>query len=78
MMRTIGRQMPVVSLLPSAEALRRADVHLRTGHALALFPSTGLKQGVYRFKSHEEADAQRLAGVVWVVAQNVRLRSLAA
>ncbi len=78
MMRTIGGRMPVVSMFPSADALRVADVHLRTGQALARFASTGLKQGVYRFKSHEEAYAQKVAGVVWVLAQNSRLRRSAA
>lgn len=77
MMRTVGRQMPIVSRLPSADALRMADVHLRTGQALAAFSSTGLKQGVYRFKTHEQADAQKIAGIVWVVARNSQLRSTA-
>lgn len=76
-MRTIGRQLPGANRLPSADALRLADVHLRTGLALAAFSSTGLKQGVYRFKTHEQADAQKIAGIVWVVARNSQLRSTA-
>lgn len=73
-MRTIGRPLPAVQLLPSASALQQAATHQATGQALASLSSTGIPKGVYRFKTPEEADAQVLAGLAWVIAHHARLR----
>jgi hypothetical protein len=75
-MRHIGRSMPVVNTEPSTQALRDAAIHQATGQSLAVFSSTGIRKGVYRFKSHDEADAQVQAGLIWVIARNVRLRQV--
>jgi hypothetical protein len=73
-MRTIGRSMPELSLLPQAEALRRAAVHQSGGRALERLSSTGIAQGVYRFKSQDEADAQVEEARARVVACNAALQ----
>jgi hypothetical protein len=73
-MRHIGRALPSINATPSAQALRLAATHQAAGQALAKLSSTGIPKGVYRFKTHEAADAQVQAGIAWVVAQNVRLR----
>lgn len=52
--------------------MRQAAQHQAMGHALAGFASTGIAKGVYRFRSHEEADLQRFEALVRVVAANAR------
>lgn len=74
-MRTIGRTLPELTPVPHAEALRRAAVHQAGGRALARISSTGIAQGVYRFKSHEEADAQVNEGLARVMAANAALQT---
>ena len=66
--------MSVANAQPGAQALRDAATHQATGQSLAAFSSTGIRKGVYRFKTHEEADEQVQAGLAWVISRNVRLR----
>lgn len=73
-MRTIGRSLPELSPSPHADGLRRAAVHQAAGRALARISSTGIAQGVYRFKSHEEADAQVNEALARVMASNAALQ----
>lgn len=74
-MRSIGRALPRISALPSAEALRDAKLHQTLGSAIAGVHSTGIAKGIYRFRTHEAADAQRIDALVRVVAANAaRLR----
>lgn len=70
-MRTIGQRRTVLEATPSADALRQAGVHQRAAQALAAISSTGIAKGVYRFASHEAADAQREAALTAVVVANV-------
>lgn len=72
-MRTIGRALPELTRLPHAEALRRAALHQSAGRALTRISSTGIAQGVYRFKSQEDADAQVDEGRARVMALNAAL-----
>lgn len=67
-MRTIGKRREHIDLIPSAQAARDAWAH--QARLLALTPeiSTGIPKGVYRFKTHEKADAQRLEGLARVMA----------
>lgn len=74
-MRSIGRALPELSLIPTADALRRAAAHQDACRALARISSTGIAQGVYRFKSREEADAQISEGLARVMAANARLQT---
>lgn len=53
---------------PSADGLRTAAVHQAAGSALAAIATTGIRKGIYRFKSHaemnrhtEEAQARAVA-----------------
>lgn len=61
--------------MPQADALRRAAIHQAGARALARISSTGIAQGVYRFKSHEEADAQVNEALARVMAQNAALQT---
>lgn len=70
-MRTIGhRLIPQPAALPTAQALRRAAVHQATGTALAAKSSTGIAKGVYRFKSHGDAQQQVDEALARVMAAN--------
>lgn len=60
-MRHIGRPNPTISAEPSAEALRLAAIHQATGIALAAIHGAdvigvGIPKGIYRFKTHEQAN----------------------
>jgi hypothetical protein len=69
-MRSIGRAPAQVTALPSAGSLREAALQQQIGNAMAVFSSTGIPKGIYRFRTHQEADAQRIAALVRVVAAN--------
>ena len=69
-MRTIGRKLPSITAVPSANGLRSADLHQHLGQAMATINSTGIAKGIYRFKTQQEADLQRLDALVRVVAAN--------
>jgi hypothetical protein len=71
-MRVVGHSVSAIPLSPSADGLRRAAVHQATGSALASVCSTGIAKGVYRFKSHEEADAQVSEALARVMALNAQ------
>ena len=74
-MRSIGRSLPGISALPSAEGLHEAARHQAIGSAMAAIHSTGIAKGVYRFRTLQEADAQRIDALVSVIAANAaRLR----
>ncbi len=73
-MRHIGRPLRAINPVPTAQALREAAVHQATGQSLAVFSSTGIRKGVYRFKTHEAADEQVLAGLSSVIVRNIALR----
>lgn len=72
-MRKLGRSLPQLSALPHADNLRRAAEHQRAARALARVSSTGIAKGVYRFKSHAEADAQANDALARVMAANAAL-----
>ena len=75
-MRVIGRPSPHITANPTAQALRLAAVHQRSGAALASVCSTGIAKGVYRFASQEDADRQVQDALVRVVAANAaRMRT---
>ena len=67
--RTLGRRSPPApGLLPTARALGAAAVHQATATALSGAASTGIVKGVYRFASHEQAQAQAEAALARVMA----------
>ncbi len=56
-MRVVGHtHIALPSLMPSAAALRQAEVHQATGLALMRLASSGIHKGVYRFATHEAAN----------------------
>ncbi|MBI2317252.1 MAG: hypothetical protein HYU75_09675 [Betaproteobacteria bacterium] len=62
---------------PSAQALKAADQHLRTISALAAVNTTGIPCGVYRFRTHEDANRHADAALARTVAENLRARRAA-
>lgn len=76
-MKHIGRPTPELLLVPAAQALREAAVHQATGSALAAVNTVGMAKGIYRFKTHEEANAHAEAALVRAIALNVAARRAA-
>ena len=75
-MRTVGsRRQYRVTSQPDGRALQAASALQESALALASVPSTGIAVGVYRFKSHAEADAHAQAGLARAIAANARLRA---
>lgn len=60
---------------PSADALRAAAVHQATGSALAAVATTGIRKGIYRFKSHAEMNRHSEEAQARAVAMNVSGRA---
>ena len=75
-MRQIGKRvLSQPAATPSAEALRLAAVHQRTGQALAALATTGIPKGIYRFATHEEMNRHDDAALARAIAANVRRRA---
>jgi hypothetical protein len=75
-MRQVGsRRPPLLSALPTADALRAAATHQRTGTALSALSTTGIPKGVYRFASHAEMNLHTDEALARAVAMNGRLRA---
>jgi hypothetical protein len=75
-MRTIGRKPATITALPGASGLHEAALHQRIASALAGVHSTGIPKGVYRFKTPEQADAQRDEALAQVMAASVAKQRL--
>jgi hypothetical protein len=74
-MRQVGTRNPQLpSSSPSAEALRAAAVHQKTGAALSALSTTGITKGVYRFASHAEMNRHTEEALARAIAMNSRLR----
>jgi hypothetical protein len=73
-MRHIGHPTPVVKPIAGAQALREAAVHQATGSALAAINTVGIAKGIYRFKTHEQANAHAQDGLIRAIALNVAAR----
>ncbi len=70
-MKTIGRKPLGLTAVPGADGLREAARQQQIGAAFDLIQSTGIVKGVYRFKNHADADAQRDEALSQVIAANV-------
>lgn len=70
-MKTIGRKPVGLRAVPSADGLREAARQQQIGAAFNVCQSTGIAKGVYRFRTHEEADAQRDEALSLVIAANI-------
>lgn len=74
-MRTVGSRLQYrITDQPDGRALQAAAALSEAALALAAVRSTGIAIGVYRFKSHAEANAHAQAGLARVIAANARLR----
>jgi hypothetical protein len=73
-MHSIGRALPAISALPSAEALRAAAIHSSAAASLAPSSSTGIAKGLYRFKTLADAQAHADAALARVMAECERER----
>jgi hypothetical protein len=72
-MRTLGTSRPQLpGLLPSAAALAAAAVHQAAGAALSAIATTGIEQGIYRFKSHAAMNRHTDEALVRAVTINSR------
>jgi len=56
--------------MPGADGLREAALQQAIGSAMSSIYSTGIAKGVYRFRTQQEADTQRLEALIRVVAAN--------
>lgn len=75
-MRTIGtRQQYRVNATPSAEALKAGAVHQATALALAAVATTGVRRGIYRFATREEANAHSDEATARAILENQRART---
>ena len=73
-MRHIGRATSELTAVVGISALREAAVHQATGSALAAVNTVGIAKGIYRFKTHEQANAHAQEGLVRAIALNVAAR----
>lgn len=74
-MRIVGHaRIPGPSLKPSADGLVAARAHQKVGFAMAAVPSTGIRQGIYRFASHEDMNRATDEALVQAICLNARSR----
>ena len=62
--------------MPSPDGLAAARIHQGTGLAMAAVPTTAIRQGIYRFASHEQMNQATEAALVRAVCLNARLRKI--
>jgi hypothetical protein len=75
-MRQIGQRTPSQpGANPTADALRRAAVHQRTGQALSAVATTGVLKGIYRFATQEAMNRHSDEALARAIAANVRQRA---
>ena len=75
-MRQIGKRgQSQPGFNPSADALRLAGIHQRTGQALAAPATTGIPKGIYRFATHDEMNRHSDEALARAIAANVRQRA---
>ena len=76
-MRVIGSRTPyVIRRRPDPRALKAGAAHQRAAAAMAAVRTTGIRQGIYRFRSHADANAHAEQGVIRAIAANLRARKL--
>ena len=73
-MRMLGNPTPEVQSRTGADALRQAAVHQAAGSGSAAVNTMRMAKGVYRFKTHQEANAHADEAQVRAIAINVATR----
>jgi len=71
-MRKVGNREIRQPREPSSGALASIAPHLRLAQRMARVSSTGIAKGIYRFSSHESANAHADEALARVVAANAR------
>ena len=75
-MRTVGhRKERPISFSASAELLAEGARFNDEIHRLPTGDATGIRKGVYRFRTHEEANQHQMACLIDSMAQIARTRS---
>jgi len=75
-MRTVGSRIQYrVSMQPSGAALKSAAALQEVALALAAVPTTAIRFGVYRFRTHADANRHAEAAQARAIAANVRKRT---
>lgn len=75
-MRKIGQRIPAQpKLVPAGSNFVLAEIHQRTGQALAGVATTGIPKGIYRFASHEQMNLHSDTAQAKAIAINLRLRA---
>ena len=76
-MRHLGKKtLAQPGLVPTASNLARAQIHQRTGQALAANATTGIPKGIYRFATHAQMNRHSDEAQARAIAANLRQRSL--
>ena len=76
-MRLIGRKaIAQPGLVPTASNLAMAQIHQRTGQALAANATTGIPKGIYQFATHEQMNRHSDEALARAIAANLRWRAL--
>ena len=76
-MRLIGKKtLAQPGLVPTASNLALAQIHQRTGQALAANATTGIPKGIYRFATHAQMNQHSDEALAKAIAANLRQRSL--
>ena len=76
-MRLIGKKaIARPGLVPMASNLAMAQIHQRTGQALAANATTGIPKGIYRFATHAQMNRHSDEAQAKAIAANLRQRFL--
>lgn len=75
-MRHIGQKAPAQpGDLPSGSNLALAQIHQRTGQALAAVSTTGIRKGIYRFATHAQMNRHDDEAQALAISANLRERA---
>ncbi|MGQ0655867.1 MAG: hypothetical protein ACT4P4_27025 [Betaproteobacteria bacterium] len=61
---------------PDAKALKAGAAHQGAAAALAAVRTTGVRKGIYRFRSHADANRHAEEALARAIAANLRARKL--
>jgi len=74
-MRHIGKNtLAQPKLVPTAANFSLAQIHQRTGQALAAVVTTGIPKGIYRFATHAQMNRHSDEALTKAICANLRQR----
>ena len=75
-MRHIGKKvLAQPQLVPTGSNFALAQIHQRTGQALAAVITTGIPKGIYRFATHAQMNRHSDEALVRAISANLRQRA---